>query len=93
MNSYTLMAIAERIQGKIVCIENEIQDMNIAGAEEWTESIGISLDDYNERMKHLEDKAGRYSIAFEVIKDFAFEDLGEAFLHIEHGGFHYDLPF
>lgn len=93
MNNYTLMAIAERIQGKIVCIENEIHDMNIAGAEEWTESSGISLDDFNERMECLNAKAGRYSEAFEVIKDLAFEDLAEAFLHIEHGGFHYDLPF
>lgn len=93
MNSYTLMAVAERIQGKIFCIENEIQGMNIAGVEEWTESSGISLDDFNERMERLEDKAARYSIAFDIIKDFAFEDLAEAFLHVENGGFHYDLPF
>lgn len=93
MNSYTLMAIAERIQRRIDSIEHEIQDMNIAGAEEWTSSIDVSLDEFNERMERLEDKAARYSIAFEIMKDFAFEDLAEAFLHVENGGFHYDLPF
>lgn len=93
MNSYTLMAVAERIQRRIDSIKHEIQDMNMAGAEEWSESIGISLDDFSERMERLEDKAARYRIAFDIIKDFAFEDLAEAFLHVENGGFHYDLPF
>lgn len=93
MNSYTLMAVAERIQRRIDSIEHEIQDMNKAGAEEWTNSIDVSLDEFNERMERLEDKAARYSIAFDIIKDFAFEDLAEAFLHVENGGFHYDLPF
>lgn len=93
MNNYSLMAIAERIQRRIDSIEHEIQDMNKADAEEWTSNIDVSLDEFNERMERLEDKADRYSIAFDIIKDFAFEDLAEAFIHVENGGFNYDFPF
>lgn len=93
MNSYSLMAIAERIQRHIDSLESEIQNMIVCGVEEWKKGTDSECDDYKERMHALEKKSCDYAIAFEVIKDFAFEDLCEAFNHVENGGFHYDLPF